>query len=318
MAHPKHSRTVALKRGTLVFEVSPGLLQVGSSPGSSILLSSLTDKEVRWVRNLRVKSSRQNQLDERQAEILRLLDAAGLIDGGANPLSHLRVQLVGLDRIGTRIAPLLVRAGVRSLDLQDRRLVDARVEDLYPLAMLGRVRQSAMRDLIKERRPNFLISKSARPDLVVATSDRVWDQGLMGRLLSEDLNHLPIVRDQDSVTVGPLVAPGTTPCTMCADMRVQDQIPVWPQMALEMERTPLDPLPDYLCAAASALAVSMISAVACGLPPVEGGQPIGRPGGPSYSVRITRFGVTTESWEPHPRCSCLANLETPAEASGAA
>lgn len=297
-----------LKPGTLIFEVSKGLLQVGSAPNQSVLLSSLTEAETKWLKALRTRRARTKNLSEREKEILRLLDAVSLTVDETNPLAALRVRIVGLDRVGTRLAYMLARAGVHSLELVDRTLVDQEVEDLYPRSSLGRTRQTELRKAIKDQWPNFLIQKLARPDLVILSSSRVWDPGLTGALLSQDINHLPVVRDQGSVTVGPLVAPGTTACTTCLDLRIQESIPVWPQMALEMERSPLDETPDHLGATAAGLAIGMIESVAEGRSPVEGGEAVGRLGGPSYSFRVSRLGVVTEGWEPHPDCGCLSSL----------
>lgn len=308
-------KTPVLKPGTLIFEVSEGLLQVGSSPNQSVLLSSLTKEEVKWLKALRTRRARVKNLSQREEEMLRLLDAGNLTDDGANPLEHLRVRIVGLDRVGTRVAHMLARAGVHSLELVDRTLVDEEVEDLYPRSALGRARQSELRRAIKGQRPNFLIQKLARPDLVILSSSRVWDPGLTGALLSEDINYLPVVREQGSVTVGPLVAPGVTACTTCLDLYVQESIPSWPKMALELASCAPISTPDYMCATAAGLTVAMIEAVAQGRPPVEGGEPIGRLGGPSYSWRVTRLGVAAEGWQAHPNCTCLTG---PLEAHGAA
>ena len=302
---PAVRKAPALKPGTLIFEVSEGLIQVGSTPNQSVLFSDLTSEEVRWLRSLRTRRARLKRLSQREEEILRLLDAVNLTSPVTSPLENLDVRIIGLDRVGIRLAHLLARAGVHSLELAGAGLVDGEVEDLFPRDSLSKERRVELRRTIKAHRPTFLIQKLAHPDLVIACSDRVWDPGLTGTLLSQDINHLPVVKEQDSITVGPLVAPGVTACSACLDFTIQDRIPTWSKMALALEREPLDPVPDHMCAAAAGLAVAMVESVALGLPPVEGGEAIGRVGGPSYSWRVSKSGVTAEEWLPHPECSCL-------------
>ena len=306
---PKTRKAPALKPGTLIFEVSKGLLQVGSTPNQSVLLSDLTNEEVRWVHSLRTRRARLKQLSQREEDILRLLDAANLTLPARSPLNNLNVRVVGLDRVGVRLAHLLARAQVRSLELAGEGLVDGDVENLFPRGSLGNEKRTELRRVIKSQKPELLIQKLARPDLVILCSDRVWDPGLTGSLLSQDINHLPIVADQGSITVGPLVAPGVTACTTCLDFAIQDVIPAWPKMSLALSREPLEPVPDHMCATAAGLTVAMVESVARGLPPVEGGEAVGRVGGPSYSWRLTETGVSAEEWSPHPACSCLRGLD---------
>lgn len=296
-----------LKPDTFLFELSEGMVQVGSSPGCNVLLSNLTTEEVDWLWSLRDGTLASKPLTDRQEKICRQLADKGLTVTDRSPLADKRVRIIGLDRVGTRIAHLLARTAVKSLDLVDRRLVDQSVEDLYPQESVGTSRQAALKRAIRARRPTFLISKTARPDLTFVCCERVWDHAIVGGLLSEDLNHLPIVAEQASATVGPLVAPGVTACAMCIDMHVHDQIPPWPEMSLALARSPLENSPDDIHMAAAALAVAMFEAVAAGVPPVPGGQVLGRVGGPSYAWEVTRSGPQVKVWRPHPKCACLGS-----------
>lgn len=321
-----------LRPGTFIYEIEPGMLQVGSSAQHAVLLSSLSLTEVAWVRglatppllsswkkNTEVRKHTKQRTDTkvrkdttgpsaRQTEILRLLDAVGLLHEEVHPLQRLDVRVMGLDRVGTRIASLLASAGVHGLELQDRRMVDAHVEDLYPSADAGLPRTRALGNEIKRIHPQVRVGRLSTPDLVILSDERVWDHGVLGLLLSEDVVHLPVIQEDRSITVGPLVAPGVSACALCVDMHIHDVLPQWPKMALSLSQTELPPVPDHLSAAAAGLAVTMVEAIALGVPLLKDGSPIGTKGAPSQSWQISQSGVHTDFWTPHPRCSCSTGL----------
>lgn len=329
-----------LRPGTFIYEIESGMLQVGSSPQHAVLLSSLSPTEMAWVKDLAAPpplSSREKntqgrttrvprgtawknhekepptagdepELSARQAEILRLLDAVGLLHEEMHPLQRLDVRVMGLDRVGTRIALLLASAGVHGLELQDRRLVDAHVEDLYPSADAGLPRTRALGNEIRRIHPRVRVGRLSMPDLVIVSDERVWDHGVLGLLLSEDVTHLPVIQEDRSITVGPLVAPGVSACALCVDMHIHDVLPEWPKMALTLSQTELPSVPDHLTAAAAGLAVTMVEAIALGVPLLNDGSALGTKGAPSQSWRVSQSGVHTDLWTPHPRCTCSTGL----------
>ncbi len=307
-----------LRPDTFVHELSPGVLQVGSRPDSMVILSNLTAADVAWVHGMRVPRprsqarTRRTRVTKKQRELLGYLEAAGLVAPPDDALARLHVRVVGLDSVGARVARLLAEGGVAALDLQDRASVDAHVENAYSNEAAGLVRQTALRAQIIKQHPEVRVGAITEPDLVVVCGKRAWDHGTMGRLLSQDRTHLPVTQDNQSVTVGPLVAPGVTACALCVDLHKQDAQPLWAKAAFAMAAAPRASAPDYLAMAAAGLTVAMVEAVASGQPLEGDVEPLGRIGGPSQSWTVTMRGVQKERWTPHPRCTCssepLSNL----------
>ncbi len=309
-----------LRPDTFVHELSPGVLQVGSRPDSMVILSNLSAADVAWVQGMRVprprtqgRSRRTTRVTKKQRELLGYLDAAGLLASSVNALAHLHVRVVGLDAVGARVARLLAGSGVAALDIQDRTSVDASVESAYSNQAAGLVRQTALRAQILKQHPEVRVGAITEPDLVIVCGRRAWDHGTMGRLLSQDRTHLPVTQDNQSVTVGPLIAPGVTACALCVDLHKQDAQPLWAKAAFAMAAAPAAAAPDYLAMAAAGLTVAMVEAVASSRPLQGDVEPLGRIGGPSQSWTVTMGGVQTQRWTPHPRCTCsserLSNLE---------
>ena len=303
-----------IRKGTFMHQFMDGPFQVGSVPEHTVMFNDLTGDEVEWIKSLRAeeaaqqRSSRRNAspaksgLTERQAEILRLLGAAGLLGPDEDPLSRLRIRLVGLDRVGVLLARLLARAGVRRLELRDPRRVDSDVEDYFPSDAKGLVRDRYLRKEFRDRY-GLVAGRLSNPDLVITCNSRVWDHADAGLLINQDLNHLPITVDDRSIRIGPLIAPGLTACAVCVDMHLRDQMPEWAETHLALGRyLPVAPW-HGLATAAAGLAATMVDSAARGLPlaPPAAMSPVA---GTSYSWRITPVGVETETWTAHPRCGC--------------
>lgn len=315
-----------LRPDTFVHELSPGVLQVGSRPESMVILSNLTPSDVQWVHSMRVprpraqsrtRARKSSRLTKKQKELLGYLGAAGLLATAGNAMAGLQVRIVGLNGVGARVAVMLAQAGVAALELRDRGSVDARVENAYSRGSSGLVRQTALRNQVLKQNPDVRVGAINNPDLVVVCGKRAWDHGTLGRLLSQDRIHVPITQDNESVTVGPLIAPGITACALCVDLHVQDSHPLWAKSTFALAAAPPAAPPDYLSAAAAGLAVSMISAVAAGKPLQGEVEPMGSAGGSSQSWTVSQGGVEVRSWKPHPRCTCstglVANVQKPTE-----
>lgn len=302
-----------LRPQTFVAEVSPGRLQVGSAPPHTVVFSDLSAHEIAWIRKLAGTGSaadktqrRQSvsaELTERQNEILRMLDAAGLLAEEHGALEGLRIQINGLGTVGIQTARHLADAGARTLELRDRRRIGASVEHLFDPSAAGLLRQSALTESLRRRHRDLRVGASGAPDVAVVCCDNTWDLGVLGRLLSQDIPHLPIVERDREVQVGPLVVPGQTGCALCADLARRDVFPLWAQTSLALASAPTPKTPSHMCATAAGLAVTLIRCCATGDAPAGASRPSGL-GGASHSFTVSEAGVTTQEWYPHPECAC--------------
>ncbi len=297
-----------LRPGTLIFELEPGMVQVGSNPDHAITLSGLDAHEVAWLQTM--SQGRGNlPLPPRYRTLLGRLGQAGLL-ATPSPLAPLRVQVHGLDRVGVRLMRLLAGAGVRALEVRDRRPVDDHVANLFPPHSLGVSRQKAAREALRQCCPDLPLGSLDHPDLVVVSSARTWDHGTLAQMLSSDITHLPVVQDDRAVTIGPLIAPGITACAVCIDKHTNDLVPGWSQMGLDLAA--LDPAvtPDHLSTAAAGMTLAMVQALVSGKPLGSQDKPLGTPGAPTLSWRLSETGLQTQEWHPHPACGCGAYSRT--------
>ena len=312
-----------LRPHSFIAEIGDGKLQVGSAPPRTVIFSDLSAEETAWILSLKPDAPRRARratppsqdspptadptsgrgLSKRQEEILLMLGAADLLDDGANPLRFLRVRIVGLDEVGARLARLLAAEGVAELELRDRRRITGEETRVFQERDLGRPRQTVLAQELRSRHPGLRVGKLCFPDVVVVCATGSWDHGALGRLLSKDLPHLPILQRDREVLVGPLIAPGKTGCAVCADLTIGDGFPVWAQTSLALAGATQPPTPDYLCCTAAGLAVSLLVCATSGTTPVGARTPA-TTGGVSHSFTVGPTGVTTQEWFPHRRCAC--------------
>ncbi len=305
-----------LRPGTLIHELEDGLVQVGSHPNHSLLLSGLTPIELGWLRSLVTKKAKGPDLSERQNEILTLLDAAGLLTELTEPMRGLNLCVHGLDEVGIRVARLLAESQVRKLSVRGEGFVNASTEALFPPSLKGLPIEEATKALVRQICPTTATGKQPLPDVVVTCQARVLDHGILGMLLSQDTVHIPVVTDDRSITVGPLVLPGHTACGLCHELHVRDATPSWPKIRGSLGATEAIPAIPYMATIAAGLVVSLIDAVAslgaaaaatltAALNKDDPGQPL-----PTQMVtpvyRISAHGVEASVCQPHPDCGCIS------------
>lgn len=304
-----------LVEGTLVYEQQPGSVRVGSTPEHTVVFSRLTPIEVDWLRSLSDVNPRGfrkpgTQLSQRQRDMLRLIDAAGLLHQKVDPVSRLRVRVSGLDAVGIGVAVLLARMGVSHLDARDRRPVAGECEQLLPLAASGEMREDAVRSLVAQISPSTCTGKLASPDVAVVCASRVVDHGVTGRLLSHDVPHVVLTSDDRMVWVGPVVIPGVTACALCADLDARDRVPEWASLTDALLTTPAPRVGLALAQMAAGMAAGFVKELAHGVLPAVTPDALVHPGDasglvvPSTMVRLTGSTVTSSSLSPHPECGC--------------
>lgn len=309
-----------LVQGTLIHEFEKGMVQVGSNPAHSVVFSGLSPIEVGWLRSLADRPPhgrpRAGSLSERQTEALALLDTAGLLVRSVNPMHKVKVRIGQMDEVGVRVAKLLAESRAGGVEIRDGGNVDARTESLFPREYRGLPTKTSVRRVIKAISPSTCTGKIALPDVAVVCSDRVFDHGVLGRLLSCDTAHIPAVSDDRSVTVGPVVIPGRTACSLCLDLHRRDNAPGWVKQCGALQQSePAAPVP-HIAATAAGIIVGLIDllanrgtegvwmAVSAALPALAEQKDLA--GGASPVYHVTSYGVETRACFPHPDCGCLA------------
>ncbi|MCW2777900.1 MAG: UBA/THIF-type binding protein [Frankiales bacterium] len=323
-------------------------LQLGRTPGRSVVLAGI-DEPVRRAlalldgtrdaARLEADASRAGCAPQRTAELVGLLDSAGLLEDAARVAPSLlalpreerdrlgpdlaalslltrgrpaealerrtaaRVQVVGAGRVGTLVASTLAAAGVGTVDVVDAgttRAADVGAGGPQPQDV-GRSRGEAARRHVQEVAPSARSGPVELPDLVVLTPAKVLDEQLAADLLRRGVPHLVAeVRGQVGV-VGPLVLPGRSSCLRCLDLTRTDRDPGWPWVAAQLGQAPPGPVP---CDAALAVSVAGQAALQVLAVLDEVAAPASVDG--TLELVLPDYRWRRRSWSPHPACDCTA------------
>jgi hypothetical protein len=127
-----------------------------------------------------------------------------------------------------------------------------------------------------------------RCDLAILVSDFVVSPVDVQPWLGRDIAHVTVVFGESSVTVGPLVRPGITPCVRCVELHRVDDDPAWGAIAPQVWGKVAAANSGTLATHAAAETLRVFS------------------GGPAQSVRIDArtLARTATSHSPHPDCGC--------------
>jgi bacteriocin biosynthesis cyclodehydratase domain-containing protein len=139
------------------------------------------------------------------------------------------------------------------------------------------------------------------PDLVALVAAWVIGPEDSQHWLRRDVPHLPVVVTDRTVTVGPLVEPGTGPCLYCGQLARTDADPAWPAIAAQLWGRPAPHL--------SALTVTAVAAFAARrlIARLDAGGALD-----SRAWRLADEGgaISVVPQLRHPRCSCAAPPES--------
>ena len=141
-------------------------------------------------------------------------------------LSHRRdqwVHVIGDGWLTFLAGHQLAAAGIGRITIDDPDLVGeddvgvlgARVSDI------GVKRSAVVRRQIRDAFPTVQVHApgQSRPDAAVLVTDgEVLAAPHASRLLQQGVPHLPVVQRSGAFVIGPLVMPGTSACTRCADL----------------------------------------------------------------------------------------------------
>ncbi len=321
-------------------------LQLGRTPGRALVLAGV-DEPVRAVlalldgtrdtARLEADAVRAGLPPQRTAELVRLLDGAGVLEDAACPVPALqalpreerdrlapdlaalslltegrpaeamarrrraRVRIVGAGRVGSSLGLALVTAGLVHVDVDDSgttRPGDVGIAGLGP-ADVGRSRGEAARERLRAAAPSSRTGPLEAPDLVVLAPAGAPDEQLAAALVRQGTPHLLVeVREQVGV-VGPLVLPGRSSCLHCLDLTRADLDPGWPWLAAQLSSPPSGPPPcDVVLAwSVAAVAAEQVLHLVDQRPGVAVVDGTLEHVPPDYRWR-------RRSWSRHPACPC--------------
>lgn len=156
----------------------------------------------------------------------------------------------------------------------------------------------AVADLLRDE---GLLTDANDPALAVLVADWVLGPEEASTWLRRDVPHLPVVAADRSVTIGPIVEPGRSPCVYCVQLARADADPAWPAVATQLWGRPAPVMSRLALTAAAAFATRVIRTRLA-----EG------PGETARGWRVADDGGTVSAWTArfHPRCSCAAPTES--------
>lgn len=137
--------------------------------------------------------------------------------------------------------------------------------------------------------------------VVLLVADYLTHPRWADQLLGAGVTHCPVVFSDQTVSVGPVVTPGDTPCLVCVESHRRDHTPGWLEVSSQIwgKQSPLH-TPDNVGMAWALLLLLMTPGSLGDLPP-------------GFSRAVFRADVRSVSWQPvdfHPLCTCRG-LDTP-------
>jgi bacteriocin biosynthesis cyclodehydratase domain-containing protein len=144
-------------------------------------------------------------------------------------------------------------------------------------------------------------------DLGIVVGHYVLDPDSYGFWLRRDVPHLPVIFGDETVTVGPLIEPGTTACLYCLEHHRRDAVAQWSAIASQLwgrrssSETPL----------ASREAAALVARIALRrLAERPEPHPVGA-AATSFRLDVGTGEVVRREWMPHPDCGCIRLPDAP-------
>jgi hypothetical protein len=286
-----------LRSGAPILIREPGHTQVGLA--RPLAFSGLTADEAAFLASLegrRVALSRTER--ERFGPIVAALEAHGLLEAAhPRPGRTVLVRLHGVDPITTALGIGLALGGVSALSIIDRR--SARWSPGGHLGM-GFSDATSLTRFVKDANPIVRIAgPDERASLEVLRAHGASDIGHARDLTARDIPHLDIVSDEEGVNVGPLIAPGLTPCETCLGIARTERDPWWPRLALQLGDPRRDGglrMPPEAVLLTAGIALREILGF------LRGGAPLSR----RWRIPFEGEALDVEDCVAHPACGCGA------------
>lgn len=309
-----------LINGSVMLLRSGGKAQFGTGERNGFLVKGLTPAHIAILQWIFDKQNWYNSHLERRfpenkkevSDILKMLADGGLTakhqvpDGDSACAYHLYgsdapikarkealIGVSGLGSLGITLTRKLVACGITSLILRDQEQVKTRDLCVYSDEHLGAVRQDVAPLVLGVNRqlPNRPVT------LEIAICSYLTNPAWAKACIKKGLPHLPIIKRETEIEVGPLFIPGRTLCLHCQHLAKREVDPEWPQLAAQLACADPVMADTSLSEYASAFAVREVLSYLSGLPiSLVGASWVFNPADPLPQVR---------QWQPHPKCGCV-------------
>ena len=311
-----------LINGSVMLLRSGGQAQFGTGGRNGFLVKGLSPVHIAILKWLFEKQSWYNSHLERRfpenkqeiKDILQILKDGGLAakhqvpDGDCACAYHLYgsdsaiktreqalVGVSGLGPLGITLTRKLVACGIHSLILRDQSKVKTRDLCVYKDDYLGAMRQDVAPLVlgVNKQLPNKAVTIEVAINSYLTTP--AWAKACINR----GVPHLPIIKRETEIEVGPLFIPGTTCCLHCQHLAKRDADPEWPRIAAQLACVAPVMVDTALAEYASAFAVREILNYLSGLPLSLTGA--------SWIFNLADPLPQLRQWQPHPQCGCVGD-----------
>lgn len=309
-----------LINGSVMLLRSGGQAQFGTGGRNGFLVKGLSPVHIAILKWLFEKQSWYNSHLERRfpenkqeiKDILQILKDGGLAakhqvpDGDCACAYHLYgsdsaiksreqalVGVSGLGSLGITLTRKLVACGIHSLILRDQSKVKTRDLCVYKDDYLGAMRQDVAPLVlgVNKQLPNKAVT------IEVAINSYLTNPAWAKTCINRGVPHLPIIKRETEIEVGPLFIPGTTCCLHCQHLAKRDADPEWPRIAAQLACAAPVMVDTALAEYASAFAVREILNYLSGLPLSLAGA--------SWIFNLADPLPQLRQWQPHPQCGCV-------------
>lgn len=309
-----------LINGSVMLLRSGGQAQFGTGGRNGFVVKGLSPVHIAILKWLFEKQNWYNSHLERRfpenkkeiKEILQILADGGLAtkhqvpDGDCACAFHLYgsdapiktrkqalVGISGLGPLGITLTRKLVACGIKSFILRDQAVVKTRDLCVYKDEYLGAVRQDVAPLVlgVNQQLPNQAVT------IEVAISSYLTNPAWAKACINSGVPHLPIIKRETEIEVGPLFIPGRTCCLHCQHLAKRDADPEWPRIAAQLACAAPVMADTSLAEYASAFAVREILNYLSGLPLSLTGA--------SWVFNLADPLPQLRQWQPHPQCGCV-------------
>ena len=309
-----------LINGSVMLLRTGGQAQFGTGGRNGFLVKGLSPVHIAILKWLFEKQSWYNSHLERRfpenkqeiKDILQILKDGGLAakhqvpDGDCACAYHLYgsdsaiksreqalVGVSGLGPLGITLTRKLVACGIHSLILRDQSKVKTRDLCVYKDDYLGAMRQDVAPLVlgVNKQLPNKAVT------IEVAINSYLTNPAWAKACINRGVPHLPIIKRETEIEVGPLFIPGTTCCLHCQHLAKRDADPEWPRIAAQLACAAPVMVDTALAEYASAFAVREILNSLSGLPLSLAGA--------SWIFNLADPLPQVRQWQPHPQCGCV-------------
>lgn len=309
-----------LINGSVMLLRSGGQAQFGTGGRNGFVVKGLSPVHIAILKWLFEKQNWYNSHLERRfpenkkeiKEILQILADGGLAtkhqvpDGDCACAFHLYgsdapiktrkqalVGISGLGPLGITLTRKLVACGITSFILRDQAVVKTRDLCVYKDEYLGAVRQDVAPLVlgVNQQLPNQAVT------IEVAISSYLTNPAWAKACINSGVPHLPIIKRETEIEVGPLFIPGRTCCLHCQHLAKRDADPEWPRIAAQLACADPVMADTSLAEYATAFAVREILNYLSGLPLSLTGA--------SWVFNLADPLPQLRQWQPHPQCGCV-------------